>query len=359
MVTADGARDRPGAGDAGRRGPGGARGRDEPGAAQARRGRLQPGGAARPARRGGRRADLPASCKAALLERSLECLADLRRRFDVVICEGAGSPAEINLRDRRHRQHGPGPARRTAGRGGRRHRPRRGVRRAVRHARAAAHRPTRGWSPGSWSTSSAATRGCSSPAWTCSAELTGRPVLGVLPWLHRPVAGRRGLARPRRAVPDRATGRRTASDVLRVAVAAAAADVQRHRRRRAGRRARRAGALTRPGPRSSADADLVVLPGTRATVADLALAARDRPGRRAARARAAAGQPVLGHLRRLPDAGPRRSATRSSRGPAPSPGSGCCRPQVAFAREKMLGPPGRRGLRRSRCDGYEIHHGVG
>ncbi|MCK7641671.1 cobyric acid synthase [Corynebacterium sp. CCM 8835] len=27
-----------------------------------------------------------------------ECLGDLRRRFDVVICEGAGSPAEINLR---------------------------------------------------------------------------------------------------------------------------------------------------------------------------------------------------------------------------------------------------------------------
>ena len=29
----------------------------------------------------------------------LEALEDLRRRFDVVICEGAGSPAEINLRE--------------------------------------------------------------------------------------------------------------------------------------------------------------------------------------------------------------------------------------------------------------------
>jgi adenosylcobyric acid synthase len=29
----------------------------------------------------------------------LDCLARLRTRFDVVICEGAGSPAEINLRD--------------------------------------------------------------------------------------------------------------------------------------------------------------------------------------------------------------------------------------------------------------------
>ncbi len=28
-----------------------------------------------------------------------DCLADLRARFDAVICEGAGSPAEINLRD--------------------------------------------------------------------------------------------------------------------------------------------------------------------------------------------------------------------------------------------------------------------
>src|SRR5919112_4411903 len=36
--------------------------------------------------------------KAALLEIAMECLADLRSRYDVVVCEGAGSPAEINLR---------------------------------------------------------------------------------------------------------------------------------------------------------------------------------------------------------------------------------------------------------------------
>ena len=37
--------------------------------------------------------------KGELLPVVLESLEDLRRRFEVVICEGAGSPAEINLRD--------------------------------------------------------------------------------------------------------------------------------------------------------------------------------------------------------------------------------------------------------------------
>ncbi len=38
--------------------------------------------------------------KPMLQEAVTTSLADLRRRFDVVICEGAGSPAEINLRHR-------------------------------------------------------------------------------------------------------------------------------------------------------------------------------------------------------------------------------------------------------------------
>jgi adenosylcobyric acid synthase len=38
------------------------------------------------------------SLKATLRQQVLDCLADLRSRFDVVVCEGAGSPTEINLR---------------------------------------------------------------------------------------------------------------------------------------------------------------------------------------------------------------------------------------------------------------------
>lgn len=35
----------------------------------------------------------------ALRSVTVDCLADLRSRFDVVVCEGAGSPAEVNLRE--------------------------------------------------------------------------------------------------------------------------------------------------------------------------------------------------------------------------------------------------------------------
>jgi adenosylcobyric acid synthase len=38
--------------------------------------------------------------KTALMEVVTDTLTELRSRFDVVICEGAGSPAEVNLRDR-------------------------------------------------------------------------------------------------------------------------------------------------------------------------------------------------------------------------------------------------------------------
>jgi len=39
------------------------------------------------------------AAKPGLLGTVLDALGDLRSRFDVVLCEGAGSPAEINLLD--------------------------------------------------------------------------------------------------------------------------------------------------------------------------------------------------------------------------------------------------------------------
>ena len=60
-------------------------------------------------------------------------LAALRSEFDAVICEGAGSPAEINLRATDLANMGLARAARPAGHLGRRHRPWRAARAPVRH----------------------------------------------------------------------------------------------------------------------------------------------------------------------------------------------------------------------------------
>ena len=128
--------------------------------------------------------------KAALLDVVTATLADLRARYDVVVCEGAGSPAEINLRADRHREHGPGAGRRLPvvvvgdiDRGG-----------VLAHlfgtVALLSTRPTRRGSRGSSSTSSAATRRCS------------RPGLDQLPRAHRPPDAR-GAAVVRTAVARR------------------------------------------------------------------------------------------------------------------------------------------------------------
>jgi hypothetical protein len=74
--------------------------------------------------------------RASLLPHVLESFARLSDEADIVVVEGAGSPAEINARGR-HRQHGLCPRRRGAGGAGGRHRPGRGHRRAGRHPRGA------------------------------------------------------------------------------------------------------------------------------------------------------------------------------------------------------------------------------
>ena len=259
-------------------------------------------------------------------------------RYDVVICEGAGSPAEINLRDRRHRQHGPGPRGGPAGHRGRRHRPRRRVRRAVRHARPA---------DAADQALVARLRGQQVPrrpdaartrASTMLSELTGRPVLRRPALAGRPLARRRGLPRPRRPAarpgtpPHRArtccgsrwSGCPRISNFTDVDALAAEPGV-------AVRFADRPGAswptptwwcCPAPGPRSP------TWPGcaTRGLAAAVA-------------ARAAAGRPVLGHLRRLPDARPARSTTTWSRARGAVDGLGLLPARVEFGAEKILGRP--------------------
>ncbi|MCW2601453.1 MAG: cobQ [Frankiales bacterium] len=203
--------------------------------------------------------------KPALLQVALECLSDLRSRFDVVICEGAGSPAEINLR-----------ATDIANMG-------------LARAASLPVLVVGDINPGGVFAGLFGTLALLSPqdqALVCGfvvnkfrgdpallqpgldmlARLTGRPTLGVLPWtegLELDVEDSLGLAAPVAPLP--AVGR----DVLRVSVVRLPrlsnwTDVDALRSE--------PGVLVRfaTTPEELADADLVVLPGTRQTVADLA-----------------------------------------------------------------------------------------
>jgi adenosylcobyric acid synthase len=107
-------------------------------------------------------------------------------------------------------------------------------------------------------------------------------------------------------------------------------------------------------PEELADADLVVLPGHAATVADLAWLRRRGSTScwRAAAPRAAGAR----HLRRLPDARHRREDDVESRG-GPSRGWAAAGPDGVRA-EKVLGRPTGAYGPHPVTTAYEIHHGV-
>ena len=204
--------------------------------------------------------------KAALLEQVLACLADLRSRFDVVICEGAGSPTEINLRADDIANMGlatsadlPVLVVGDIDRGGLFP----ALYGTVALMPPADQRLVAGFLVNKF-------RGdvrLLEPGLVELARLTGRPTLGVLPWLG-------GLAldvEDSLGVParDGSAAARHGEDVLLVSVARLPrlsnfTDVD--------ALAAEPGVLVRYATRAEelADADLVVLPGTRATVADLA-----------------------------------------------------------------------------------------
>jgi adenosylcobyric acid synthase len=108
-------------------------------------------------------------------------------------------------------------------------------------------------------------------------------------------------------------------------------------------------------PADLADADLVVLPGSRATVADLGWL-RDRGLAGAVAERARAGRPVLGicgGYQML--AGRIDDPVESRRGAVD--GLGLLPVRVRFGAEKILGRPRGRALG-APVAGYEIHHGI-
>ncbi len=176
-----------------------------------------------------------------------------------------------------------------------------------------------------WSTSSAATSRCWSPGSRCCADLTGPSDArraAVRPRARHRRGGRPAGLHARRGtrVGGRAAVRRGRAAGRRVR---GAADVQLHRRGRAGRGTRRRRAVRGPArgagrrrPRRAARH-----PGHRAGAG---LAARARPGRRGGAPAPRPGGRCSGSAA-ASRCSARPSRTTSSRGRARSPGSGCCR----------------------------------
>lgn len=292
--------------------------------------------------------------KPQLMPRVLDDLADLRRRFDVVVCEGAGSPAEINLRATDITNMGLARA---------------------------AHVPTvvvgdidrGGVFAGLYGTLALLEpddqrlvcgfvvnkfRGdvrLLEPGLRMLHDLTGRPVLGVLPWqqgLWLDVEDSLDLAQApaRRAAALPAPAGRP----VRVAVVALPrlsnfTDVD--------------ALACEPGvhvqfttrPDDVLAADLVVLPGSRATVADLAWV-HGQGLAQALRARVAAGDPTIGVCggfqmlaRTIDDPVESRAGVVDGLGLLPVDFRFEKVKTLALAEGEALGVPVR---------GYEIHHGV-
>jgi len=282
---------------------------------------------------------------------ALDSLARLRDAYDVVICEGAGSPAEINLRDTDVANMGLA---RAAGlpvivtgdidRGG--------VFAAMYGTLALLAPEDQALISGFVINKFRGAPELLDSGLAMLRELTGRPVYGVLPWqegLWLDAEDSLSLASR-----DSEPGPFGINDFLRVAVVRLPrisnfTDVD--------ALAAEPGVLVRfaTSPAGLADADLVILPGSRATVADLAWL-RDRGLAAAVTERAWAGRPVLGicgGYQML--AGQIDDPVESGLGPVD--GLGLLPVRVRFGPEKILGRP-RGSALGAPVAGYEIHHGV-
>lgn len=291
----------------------------------------------------------------ALLGTVTECLAELRRTHDAVICEGAGSPAEINLR--RTDIVNMGLAR-AAGlpvvvvgdidRGG--------VFASFFGTTALLSAQDQRHIAGFMVNKFRGDVTLLKPGLEMLRGLTGRPTVGVLPFAHGlGIDEEDGLrVSLRGAVRESVVAPPYGADVLRVAVAAVPlmsnfTDVD--------ALAAEPGVIVRfvDRPEELADADLVVLPGTRGTVRALEWL-RERGLADAIARRAAEGRPVLGICGGFQVLGERIEDEVESKAGTVA-GLGLLPVRVRFAAEKTLARPVGEALG-ERVEGYEIHHGV-
>ncbi len=287
-----------------------------------------------------------------LLAVALDSLGQLRQEFDVVICEGAGSPAEINLRATDIANMGLA---RSAGlpailvsdidRGG--------AFAALYGTVALLEPEDQALIAGFVINKFRGDRALLAGGLGMLRNLTGRPVLGVLPWIQRLWLDAEDSLSLDARRPPLTAGPPLGHDVLRVSVIRLPrisnfTDID--------ALTAEPGVLVRMAASAEelADADLVIIPGSRATVADLAFL-RERGLSDVIAARALAGRPVLGICggyqmlcQEIADDVESGAGTVSGLGLLPA--------SVVFAESKTLGRPSGTAYGVP-VSGYEIRHG--
>ncbi|MGH3358594.1 MAG: cobyric acid synthase [Nocardioidaceae bacterium] len=288
--------------------------------------------------------------RGALAQAAFEAYDDLRKRYDVVVCEGAGSPAEINLREwdyvnmglARH-GHIPTVLVGDIDRGG--------VFAAMYGTVALLEAADQALIGGMIVNRFRGDERLLRPGLATLEQRTGRPVLGVVPWLPELWLDAEDALAVEARPPVRAD-----DPVLRVAVV---------RLPRISNFTDIDALCLEPGlevryvsdPRRVGDADIVVVPGTRATIADLAWM-RARGLAEAVADHADRGGVVLGICGGMQLLGREIDDPHGIEGPAGTrvDGLGLVDVRTEFTPDKRLGLPSGHALGAAAA-GYEIHHG--
>ncbi|HJC30128.1 MAG TPA: cobyric acid synthase [Candidatus Dietzia intestinipullorum] len=311
--------------------------------------------------RGRVRADMAAgdyhARRGALLSEVTSTLETLRSRYDVVICEGAGSPAEINLRGTDLANMGLARAAEIPvvvvgdiDRGG--------VLAHLAGTVGVLDAEDQALIAGFLINKFRGDPSLLAPGLDMLTELTGRPVLGVIPFLDQlwidaedSLGTTAGTTVGRPAAPVGARGLRVAA--VRLPRVSNTTDIE--------------ALACEPGvgvtwvntPAALSGADLVVIPGSRSTIGDLQWLRRSGLAE-AIIDHAGAGGAVLGICGGFQMLGRRITDRVESRSPDPVAGLGLLDVEVRFAPEKTLrnvsGVDTATGTH-TPVEGYEIHHG--